>query len=151
MSSILFFCKPSLWLGLLIGPRVMVNDKIVGMVGRGLGVWVDMWSLSPPLVSDVSVGYGGAWLGQVYAPRYALANKPIRAGHIESRACPTPGLRLPLKGPHPNPSPPGVVTWAFLSNPRPNPRPIPHSLRKIFASLWSTGNEAAKNSDLVTN
>ncbi|KAJ0447817.1 hypothetical protein HanLR1_Chr17g0668161 [Helianthus annuus] len=64
--------------------------------------------------------------------RYALANKPIRAGHIGSLACPTPGLKLPPKGPRPNPNPPGVVTWAFLSNPRPNPRPIPHSLISNF-------------------
>ncbi|MFS7900446.1 hypothetical protein Hanom_Chr00s113835g01808741 [Helianthus anomalus] len=56
--------------------------------------------------------------------RYALSNNPIRAGHIGSLACPTPGLKLPPKGPRPNPSPPGVVTWAFLSN----PHPIPHSL-----------------------
>ncbi|MFS8018809.1 hypothetical protein Hanom_Chr15g01396421 [Helianthus anomalus] len=34
------------------------------MVGRGFGAWVDTWSSSPPLVSDVSVGYGGAWLAR---------------------------------------------------------------------------------------
>ncbi|MFS7941581.1 hypothetical protein Hanom_Chr06g00477981 [Helianthus anomalus] len=34
------------------------------MVGQRFGAWVDMWSSSPPLVSDVSVGYGGTWLAR---------------------------------------------------------------------------------------
>ncbi|MFS7957006.1 hypothetical protein Hanom_Chr07g00661311 [Helianthus anomalus] len=34
------------------------------MVGRVFGAWVDTWSSSPPLVSDVFVGYGGAWLAR---------------------------------------------------------------------------------------
>ncbi|MFS7964566.1 hypothetical protein Hanom_Chr08g00751861 [Helianthus anomalus] len=38
---------------------------------------------------------------------------------------PTPGLKAKPQGPHPNPSPPRVVAWAFS----PNPRPIPHGLR----------------------
>ncbi|KAJ0867697.1 hypothetical protein HanRHA438_Chr12g0566191 [Helianthus annuus] len=37
---------------------------------------------------------------------------------------PPPGLKPPPKGPRRNPSPPGVVTWAFI----PNPRPITHIL-----------------------
>ncbi|MFS7979964.1 hypothetical protein Hanom_Chr10g00933861 [Helianthus anomalus] len=61
----------------------------------------------------------------------------VRAGHIGSLACPRPGLKLPPKGPRPNPSPPGVVTWAFLSNPRPNPHPIPHSLTSKHFSYRS--------------
>ncbi|MFS8003907.1 hypothetical protein Hanom_Chr13g01219391 [Helianthus anomalus] len=43
--------------------------------------------------------------------------------------CPTPGLKAKPQGPRPNPSPLGVVIWAFSSSPRPNPRPIPHGLR----------------------
>ncbi|MFS7991533.1 hypothetical protein Hanom_Chr12g01071821 [Helianthus anomalus] len=39
--------------------------------------------------------------------------------------CPTPGFKPKPQGPRPNPSPPGVVAWAFF----PNPSPIPHSLR----------------------
>ncbi|MFS7992972.1 hypothetical protein Hanom_Chr12g01088561 [Helianthus anomalus] len=108
-----------------------------GMVGRGFGAWVDTWSSSPPLVSDVTVGYGGAWLARrglangyilKFKCRYALAYKPIRAGHIGSLACPTLGLKLPSKGPRPNPSPPGVVAWAFSANPRPNPAPYPSDI-----------------------
>ncbi|MFS7919428.1 hypothetical protein Hanom_Chr03g00212591 [Helianthus anomalus] len=41
---------------------------------------------------------------------------------------PTPGLKAKPQGPRPNPSPPGVVAWAFSPNPRPNLRPILHGL-----------------------
>ncbi|MFS7940759.1 hypothetical protein Hanom_Chr05g00468181 [Helianthus anomalus] len=37
----------------------------------------------------------------------------------------TPGLKPKPQEPRSNPSPPGVVAWAFS----PNPSPIPHSLR----------------------
>ncbi|KAJ0854765.1 hypothetical protein HanRHA438_Chr14g0666181 [Helianthus annuus] len=40
---------------------------------------------------------------------------------------PTPGLKAKPQGPRPNPSPPGVVAWAFY----PNPSPIPHGLSAI--------------------
>ncbi|KAJ0779622.1 hypothetical protein HanPI659440_Chr06g0228521 [Helianthus annuus] len=48
----------------------------------------------------------------------------MRASHGRPLARPTPGLKPPPKGPRRNLSPPGVMTWAFV----PNPRPIPHSL-----------------------
>ncbi|MFS7934361.1 hypothetical protein Hanom_Chr05g00390711 [Helianthus anomalus] len=44
----------------------------------------------------------------------------------------TPGFKLPPLGPRPNPSPPGVVAWAFSANSRPNPNPIPHSLSRNY-------------------
>ncbi|KAF5768265.1 hypothetical protein HanXRQr2_Chr14g0634401 [Helianthus annuus] len=55
--------------------------------------------------------FKGVWWGVGWVPR------------------PTCGLKLLPKGPRPNPSPLGVVTWVFLSNPCPNPRPVPHSLK----------------------
>ncbi|MFS7921584.1 hypothetical protein Hanom_Chr03g00238681 [Helianthus anomalus] len=44
---------------------------------------------------------------------------------------PTPGLKAKPQGPRPNPSPPGMVAWAFSPNPRPNPASYPTVLRWV--------------------
>ncbi|MFS7924325.1 hypothetical protein Hanom_Chr03g00271251 [Helianthus anomalus] len=50
--------------------------------------------------------------------------KRIGGRHMGSLARPTPGFKPKPQGPRPNPSPPGVVAWAFF----PNPSPTLHSL-----------------------
>ncbi|MFS7966516.1 hypothetical protein Hanom_Chr09g00774641 [Helianthus anomalus] len=48
------------------------------MVGRSFWAWVDTWSSSPSLVSDVYVGYGGAWLARQGLARYIkIKNGPL--------------------------------------------------------------------------
>ncbi|MFS8021307.1 hypothetical protein Hanom_Chr16g01425861 [Helianthus anomalus] len=53
---------------------------------------------------------------------------PLRVCHVTLLARPTPGLKAKPQGPRPNPSPPGVVAWAFS----PNPSPIPHGLNELI-------------------
>ncbi|MFS7910060.1 hypothetical protein Hanom_Chr02g00101841 [Helianthus anomalus] len=54
------------------------------MVGRGFGTWVDTWSSSPPLVSDVSVGYGGAWLARRGLARCIKIKKNLKLKKIHT-------------------------------------------------------------------
>ncbi|MFS7973501.1 hypothetical protein Hanom_Chr09g00857231 [Helianthus anomalus] len=82
------------------------------MVGRGFGAWVDTWSSSPPLVSHVSVGYGGAWLARVGWPNdYILKFKPSLLCPSQQTNKSRPKVRAkspaaPPKGPRRNPNPP---------------------------------------------
>ncbi|MFS7982290.1 hypothetical protein Hanom_Chr10g00961071 [Helianthus anomalus] len=70
------------------------------------------------------MGYGGAW-GVGWGHEFGLA---IHSPPCHLLARPTPGFKPTPMGPRPNPCPPGMVTWGFFPNPRPNSRPIPHGL-----------------------
>ncbi|MFS7922015.1 putative rmlC-like jelly roll protein [Helianthus anomalus] len=87
-----------------------------GMAGRGLGLgWV--WQIVKKIIQKEQTN----------------KSKPTS---MSPR--PTPGLKAKPQGPRPNPSPPGMVPWAFSPNPRPNLRPIPHGLRftgRVFSHM----------------
>ncbi|MFS7945811.1 hypothetical protein Hanom_Chr06g00528531 [Helianthus anomalus] len=61
---------------------------------------------------------------------------PLRTRHVTLLARPTPGFKPKPQAPCPNPSPPGVVAWAFSPNPRPNLSPISHSLISFTTNLY---------------
>ncbi|MFS7914883.1 hypothetical protein Hanom_Chr02g00158801 [Helianthus anomalus] len=73
--------------------------------------------------------------------------KRIGAHYIGSLARPTPDFKLPPLGPRPNPSPPGVVAWAFSANPRPTQAPYPTVLGRYSLSFCLLSDMGQKNEE----
>ncbi|MFS7930155.1 hypothetical protein Hanom_Chr04g00340811 [Helianthus anomalus] len=72
----------------------------------------------------------------------------IEGSQLGCHPRPTPGLKPKPQGPRPNPSPPGVVAWAFS----PNSRPIPHSLSiKLNTSLVQDDSSSSQRSYGINN
>ncbi|KAJ0511671.1 hypothetical protein HanIR_Chr11g0554731 [Helianthus annuus] len=73
--------------------------------------------------------------------RYDVAGEPMIFSQLGWPSRPTPGLKPMPQGPRRNPCPPGVVAWAFSPYPRPNSRPIPHSLKSEFCLISNCGDD----------
>ncbi|MFS7925412.1 hypothetical protein Hanom_Chr04g00284601 [Helianthus anomalus] len=116
------------------------------MVGLGLGHLVTRGMGAPHCLVTCPRGMAGCWLGLGWVHRLAKPNglnlkfklficpamtwrgQRMKPSQLGCQGRPTPGLKAKPQGPRPNPSPPGVVAWAFSPNPGQNPRPIPHGL-----------------------
>ncbi|MFS7958238.1 hypothetical protein Hanom_Chr07g00675871 [Helianthus anomalus] len=114
------------------------------MVGLGLGHLVTRGMGAPHCLVTYLRGMVRRWLslGWVHrvpnglnlkfklfiCPAMTWRGQRIEPSQLGYQDRPTPDLKPKPQGPRPNPSPPGVVSWAFSPNPRQNPRPIPHGL-----------------------
>ncbi|MFS7998185.1 hypothetical protein Hanom_Chr12g01150761 [Helianthus anomalus] len=106
----------------------------LGLGWAWVGAYADTWNGSPPPPGYVVAGYGEAWVGLgLGAPRGRIIKKrpsevvgePMRFSLLAWPYRPTPGLKAKPQGPRPNPSPPGVVAWAFSPTHAQTPVPYP--------------------------
>ncbi|MFS7924093.1 hypothetical protein Hanom_Chr03g00268571 [Helianthus anomalus] len=102
---------------------------MVGLgLGLGLGHWLTRGMTVPLPLKSTPMGYGGAWVGGM-SFGLAIESPPC---HLTSPTSP-PHARLQTHAngatpqTHAKTQAPGMMSWVFYPNPRPNPRgPAPY-------------------------